>query len=322
MPRRHIIVALALALPILTLLAACDTSETERLQNEVTRLENANRALRTERDHLATTVSELEAETASLAAQVEELSATEANLWAAAQTALANGDNDTAETRLNSLLQRFPDGQRANDAKAALVTINEERATHMLGEANWYANNTDLNNAETLYKRVIELYGNTAAAAGARDGLANLAMLKAQEAAMLAGFLLEDVRTFWTNERSFGQSLIVPEVRFKIRPSGSEPISYLQLMAVFSLETDSGLEQLGDATKYIVGSTDVPIPAGTRKEAWLTSGVGYVETNIAVGLRFLQGNAPDTRVDLYYKTNFRDDWTHFSQLPVSKDFKL
>jgi tetratricopeptide (TPR) repeat protein len=258
-----------------------------------------------------------------LKAQVADLSLTEANLYAKAQTSLKADNLDAAEATLKKLLERYPNGSNAAAAKNALAGITEKRADKLLGQARWYANDGQFNNAQALYQQMIDKYPHTQAVAGARSGLNDLSTLKAQAAAAEAGFLVSDMSTYWTGSpQSNGQNLIVPEVRFHVRPSAKKPITYLELKAVYFIKKNGSMEQFGSGETWVIGSDDIPLQPGTSKESWIESDTGYVDNGSQVGWDLLAGNGPATRADLYYRTDILGSWTKFESVDVTPRYRF
>lgn len=319
---RHIARTAGLLVGLLVLVACNDNqAELANLHNRLGTLETQNASLSAQNRVLTDQISALEKQVRDQAQQIDELSATEANLWALAQEALRAGDSATATRHLTSLLSRYPEGEHAEGARTRVASLRNEAAGSLVGEAKWYADNGQLSNAEQLYQRVLAEYPGTQAANNARIGLLNLKSLKDQEAAIRAGFLAEDVRTYWTSDSNFGgPALVVPEVRLKVRSSSGSEINYLHLMAVYFVENDGQLEQLGDDTFYVVSVTDPPLKSGVRKEVILTSTTGYVDRGTSA-LRFLTGDAPTTHADLYYKTDYLTDWIEFMTVDIEKRYQ-
>lgn len=136
------------------------------------------------------------------------------------------------------------------------------------------------------------------------------------------GFVLEEIRAFWTSEADVlgAQVLILPEIRYRVRVEGPNPISSLQIKAVFYIESDGALDHLSENTQYVVSSSDIPLQPNTRKQGWITSSRGYVDSGLTA-LRFLQGNAPNTYVDLYYRLRYSDNWQFLDRITASKEFQ-
>lgn len=309
---------------LVVLLAACSNGKVTELQSQVDQLTSKTQALQSQNQDLQGKNDALAKQITDLKAQVADLSLTEANLYAQAQGALKKNDLDTAEATLKKLLDRYPNGTNAATAKADLATITEKRADKVLGQARWYANDGQFGNAQALYQQVIDKYPDTKAVSGARSGLNDLSTLKAQAAAAKAGFLISDMNTYWTGSpQSNGQNLIIPEVRFHVKPSTSKPITYLELKAVYFLDKNGSMEQFGSGETWVVGSDDIPLQPGTSKESWIESDTGYVDNGISqVGWDLLAGKGPATRADLYYRTDIMDGWTKFDSVDVTPQYKF
>jgi len=304
-------------------LIACDGGTVERLETRVADLEGTVERLESRNRVLDADNAALEATGARLRARIDELMTTESQMLATGTEALASDELDAAEEAFQTLLARYPNGDAAPDARSALATIDARRAESLVGEAAWYAQDGQFENARAVYQQVVDGYPDTPSSALARTGLADLDQPALQQAAVQAGFVIEGVETFWRSNRDTlgGRSLIQPEVRFYVRPVGDAPIDYLTLRAVFYTSEDGSVEEFGDGDEYLVGSGDTPIQAGVRKQARIRSGVGYVDNGFT-GLKLLDGGAPDTRVDLYFRTSFGSDWVKLLSLDVSKEFQL
>ena len=303
-------------------LSACDGGMRTELEQRIV-------ALQRELGGAAAQVTRLEHELAALATELtqrelelDDLRTTEEVMWGTVLAHRASGDLTEAEAAAVRLIARYPTGEHRHAADAFLASLDDERAKQLLGEARWYLNDGQAGNARNLFERVVAQHPDSVHAAEARSGLAEVATREAQSAAQAAGFLIEDVETFWRTNRDTlgGRSLIQPELRFYVRPSANQALGYLQLRAVYYLSDDDGTEEFGDATTYLVGSSDVPLQPGVRKQARMVSSVGYVHNGL-LEMRFASGRTPEVRVDVFFKTSFSSPWTHFYTAEVANTYR-
>lgn len=124
-------------------------------------------------------------------------------------------------------------------------------------------------------------------------------------------FDLVDVEKDWYLSVSSLQKerLYQPQLKFKVRNTGSANIEYLRLMAIFYEEDKN--EIYNKSEKYVVSTGDVALSPGYSSETiFLRTSIGYVynEYNQAAIFRH------KFRIKIYYKSNSSEDWRFFKDI--------
>jgi uncharacterized small protein (DUF1192 family) len=303
-------------------LGACDGASRTELEQRVATLQRELAAAGNRVAHLEGEVAALAAQLTAREREIEDLRTTEEAMWGTVLALRTAGDLDEAEEAAVRLIARYPSGEHRAAADVFLASVDDERAQQLVGEARWYLREGQTANARAIFQRVLDEHSASVHADDARSGLADVVAREAQAAAEAAGFVIEEVETFWsTNADTLGgRALIQPELRFYVRPAAGAALDYLQLRAVYYLSDDDGTEEFGDATTYLVGSSDVPLQPSVRKQARMTSGVGYVYNSL-LEMRFAQGGTPDVSVEVFFKRSYSSPWTHFYSADVSNSYQ-
>jgi hypothetical protein len=66
-------------------------------------------------------------------------------------------------------------------------------------------------------------------------------------------------------------------------------------------------EEFGDSTEFLIGSSDLPLQPGVRKQARMRSSVGFVYNSV-LSANISSGRGPAVRYELYAKASFGDSW--------------
>lgn len=176
--------------------------------------------------------------------------------------------------------------------------------------------------AEAVLQKLLQSYPRSSLAARAKQEIGVLRRLIQDQAIAEAGFSLKELRSYWRSSADTlqAQSLLIPEIRFKLVNTSGTPIKDLQIKAVYHIVGDDGSkEKLGEGWKIIAGLSDAPLEEGVSQEVWLPSDTGYVDNGSMNTLNIMLGKAPRTVADLYYRKEM-GEWVKFRTMEVKQEF--
>ncbi len=99
---------------------------------------------------------------------------------------------------------------------------------------------------------------------------------------------IQDISSTWDFNKSWSQTLYVPQIKFSIKNTGTNAAERVVVHCVF---TNTATQEVWDEeTVYVIGSSDSPLSPGFSKKVFVYSSVGYKTAPYTV---------PNLTVDIY-----------------------
>lgn len=212
-------------------------------------------------------------------------------------------------------IEKYESNIKINEFAKNLTLKSKEVANDILkGLIKTSDDESQLNAAKKVIEDyVIKLYPGYEAAqdrlASINNRLAEIEEEKRIEAQM--GFKAYDFETYWATEADVlgGGYLTSPHIRFKIKNTGSEPITYLMIQGNFINQDKK--ENFGVGEQCVISSSDPPLQPGYSKQVFFYCSTGYTSDMVLL-------SPPNMTVELYYEKGYGEGKTLFKTLTISK----